>query len=80
MLHLLTILNSLFVVVTALIMGDCDFKAFIPEVGGDIGLIRQSCDDETTLDCDSKCAQSIKRIYSHPCMQVNMQKNNLKVC
>ena len=55
-------------------MGDCDFKAFIPEVGGDIGLIRQSCDDETTPDCDSKCAQSIKRIYSHPCMQVNMQK------
>ena len=56
--------------IVALKMGECDFFRFMPEVGGDIGNVRISCDEKTTTQCDSSCLKSVKRIYAHSCNQV----------
>ena len=58
--------------IVALKMGECDFFRFMPEVGGDIGNVRISCDEKTNTQCDSSCLKSVKRIYAHPCNQVHV--------
>lgn len=58
----------------ALIMGDCNFRRFTFDMGGEIALVTRDCKDLSTVNCESKCMKSIRNIYGHPCMQVRGRK------